>query len=84
MNSKKVKIVSFKLTEEELKRLDSYAQSRGLNRSEIIREALNKIINDEDIYRDLEEKVSDKHMIFVENDPKPGGVARKNKIEIIL
>ena len=42
--SKRIKVVSFKLQEHELIELDRYAERRGLSRSEVIREALNKLI----------------------------------------
>ena len=84
MKGKRCKIVSFKLSEEELRQLDSYAQSHGLNRSEVIREALSKMINNKNGSHELEKRSSEKDMIIFRNDQMTDNVIRRNKVEIIL
>lgn len=44
---KKKKLVDFKIDEELLKALDSYARDKGWNRSFVIREAIKKYIKTE-------------------------------------
>ncbi len=40
-----LKVVSVKLDEETIELLDRYADKHGMNRSEVIREAIRRIIN---------------------------------------
>ena len=42
--SSRIRVVTFKLRADELAELDRYAEKRGLSRSEVIREAINKLI----------------------------------------
>ncbi|HWQ16605.1 MAG TPA: DUF6290 family protein [Sulfolobales archaeon] len=40
-----LKVISVKLDEETIELLDRYAEKHGMNRSEVIREAIRRIIN---------------------------------------
>ncbi|MGC9148233.1 MAG: ribbon-helix-helix protein, CopG family [Sulfolobales archaeon] len=44
MSNKRIKVISFKLQEHELIELDKYAEKKGVSRSEVIREALYRLI----------------------------------------
>ncbi|MGC9010419.1 MAG: ribbon-helix-helix protein, CopG family [Sulfolobales archaeon] len=47
MSGKRIRVISFKLQEQELIELDNYAERKGLSRSEVIREALYRLIREE-------------------------------------
>ncbi len=47
MSGKRIRVISFKLQEQELIELDKYAERKGLSRSEVIREALYRLIREE-------------------------------------
>ena len=51
MNTVPLRIVTFKVDEELLRRLDCYAAARGVSRSEAIREAIKRLLEEEGVCR---------------------------------